>query len=61
MRLISWTHRRGSEQYPTMEKNLFHCIQQWRKTSSVVSHKGGKPPPLYPLYPTTEENLFHCG
>jgi hypothetical protein len=40
-----------------MEKNLFRCIPQCRKTSSIVCDKGGKPP----LYPTTEEILFHCG
>ncbi len=44
--------------YPTMEENLFHCIPQWKKTSSIVSHNRGKP---LPLYPTMEENLFHCG
>jgi hypothetical protein len=27
------------------------------KTSSVVSHNGGKP---FPLYPTMETNLFRC-
>jgi hypothetical protein len=32
--------------YPTMEENLFCCIPQRWKTSSIVSH-------------TTEENLLH--
>jgi hypothetical protein len=41
-----------------MEENLFHCIPQRRKTSSIVLHNRGKP---LPLYPTIEENLFHCG
>jgi hypothetical protein len=31
---------------------FLHCIPQWKKTSSVVSHKGGNLPPFYP---TTEE------
>ncbi len=43
--------------HPTMEENLFRCIPQRRKTSSIVSHNKGKP---LLLYPTTEENLFHC-
>jgi hypothetical protein len=43
--------------YPTMEENLFCCIPQRRKTSSIVSHNRGKP---LLLYPTTKENLFHC-
>jgi hypothetical protein len=44
--------------YPTVEENLFHCIPERRKTSSIVSYNGGKP---LPMYPTTEENLFHFG
>jgi hypothetical protein len=40
------------------EKNIFRCIPQWGKTSSVVSHNEKK---TLPLYPTTEENIFHCG
>ncbi len=51
-----------------MEKNLYHCILHWResffrcipqrkKTSSVVSHNGGK---YLPLWDTTEENLRRC-
>jgi hypothetical protein len=27
--------------YPTTEENLLHCIPQWKKTSSVVSHNRG--------------------
>jgi hypothetical protein len=41
---------------------VLHCISQQKKTSSVVSHNGGKPSLLYPttektlpLYPTTEK------
>jgi hypothetical protein len=41
-----------------MEKNLFCCIPQQKKTCSVVSHEGKKP---LPLYSTTEENIFHLG
>ena len=46
---------------------FFHCIPQRKKplplyptmekTSSVVSHNGGK---FLPLYPTTKKNLFRC-
>jgi hypothetical protein len=32
--------------YPPMEENLFHCIPQQEKSSSVVSHSGRKSPPL---------------
>jgi hypothetical protein len=38
--------------YPKMEKNLFRCIPQRKKTSFVVSHNGGK---YLPLWDTTEE------
>jgi hypothetical protein len=41
-----------------MEKNLFRCIPQWRKASSVVSHNEKKP---LPLYPTTEEDISIVG
>ncbi len=41
-----------------MEENLFHCIPQQEKTSSVVSHSGGKSPPLWD---TMEENQWRCG
>ncbi len=37
-----------------MEKNLFHCIPQRKKTSSAVSHNVGKP---LLLYPTMGKNL----
>jgi hypothetical protein len=48
------------------EKNLFRCIPQWRKTSSVVSHNGNKTSSVVShnggkslsLWDTTEEN---CG
>ncbi len=33
---------------------FLHCIPQWKKTSSFLSHNGKKP---LPLYPTTEKNL----
>jgi hypothetical protein len=36
---------------------VVHCFPQWKKTSSVVSHNGGKPSPLYP---TTQEMLLRC-
>ncbi len=41
-----------------MEEDLFHCIPQRRKTSSIVSHNGGK---YLLLWDTTEENLRRCG
>jgi hypothetical protein len=44
--------------YPTMEKNIFRCIAQWRKTSSVVSNNRGK---YLPLWDTMEEILRRCG
>jgi len=44
--------------YPTMEESFFRCIPQRKKTSSVVSHNGGK---YLPLWDTTEENLRRCG
>jgi hypothetical protein len=53
--------------YPTKEKTSSIVSHKEKQNSSVVSHNGGKPLPLYPtkkplmLYPTTEENLFHCG
>jgi hypothetical protein len=43
---------------------VLRCIPQQKKSSSVVSHNGGKPSPLYPtpektlpLYPTTEKTF----
>jgi hypothetical protein len=50
---------------------VLRCIPQQKKSSSVVSHHGGKPSPLYPtpektlpLYPTTEKSssvVSHSG
>ncbi len=36
---------------------VLHCIPQWKKSSSVVSHNGGKPSLLYT---TAEKKLFRC-
>jgi hypothetical protein len=41
-----------------MEESFFRCIPQRKKTSSIVSHNGGK---YLPLWDTTEENLRRCG
>jgi hypothetical protein len=59
------------ERYPalwdTTEKNLFailtvfRCIPQRKKSSSVVSHNGGKPSPLYPTAEKNSSVISHNG
>jgi hypothetical protein len=44
--LYPTTEKKSLPLYPTIEENLFCCIPQWEKTSSVVSHNGGKYLPL---------------
>jgi hypothetical protein len=42
---------------PHKKQNVFRCIPQWRKTSSVVFHNKKS----LPLDPTTDENIIHFG
>jgi hypothetical protein len=40
---------------------VLHCIPQLKKSSSVVSHKGGKPSPLYPTAEKKPSVVSHNG
>jgi hypothetical protein len=49
------------ETFVTILRFFLRCTPQRKKTSSVVSHNGGKPSPLYPTMEKNSSVVFYNG